>query len=112
MAKLLTILSALSEPTRLAILRLLWLAERDLCLCEIMDDLCLTQARASRHLTVLKNAGLICACQKDGWAHYRRNPKIPPSTLRVVENLLDLTPEWKVTPSSQIHLTKKGSRCA
>ena len=49
---------ALSHPARLEILRVL--AERETCICgEIVDDLPLAQSTVSRHLKVLKEAGLI-----------------------------------------------------
>ncbi|PSQ95606.1 MAG: transcriptional regulator [Bacteroidetes bacterium SW_9_63_38] len=49
---------ALSHPARLAILRVL--AERSECICgEIVEDLPLAQSTVSRHLKVLKEAGLI-----------------------------------------------------
>lgn len=49
---------ALSHPARLAILEVL--ARRDTCVCgELVDELPLAQATVSRHLKVLKDAGLI-----------------------------------------------------
>ena len=49
---------ALAHPARLAIVRLL--AERSACICgEIVDDLPLAQSTVSRHLKVLKEAGLV-----------------------------------------------------
>lgn len=49
---------AISHPARLAILEVL--AERKTCICgEIVDELPLAQATVSRHLKVLKEAGLI-----------------------------------------------------
>lgn len=49
---------ALSHPARLAILQVL--AERSECICgEIVDDLPLAQSTVSRHLKVLKEAGLV-----------------------------------------------------
>lgn len=49
---------ALSHPARLQILRVL--AERDTCVCgDIVDDLPLAQSTVSRHLKVLKEAGLV-----------------------------------------------------
>lgn len=50
--------NALSHPARLAILQVL--ADRDECICgEIVDELPLAQATVSRHLKVLKEAGLV-----------------------------------------------------
>lgn len=58
MTRLATYAKALAHPARLAILRVL--AERSACICgEIVDDLPLAQASVSRHLKVLKEAGLI-----------------------------------------------------
>jgi ArsR family transcriptional regulator len=49
---------ALAHPARLDILRVL--ASRTTCVCgEIVDELPLAQATVSRHLKVLKEAGLI-----------------------------------------------------
>jgi len=49
---------ALAHPARLAIIRLL--ATRTACVCgEIVDDLPLAQSTVSRHLKVLKEAGLV-----------------------------------------------------
>lgn len=49
---------ALSHPARLAIVQIL--AERNECICgEIVDDLPLAQSTVSRHLKVLRDAGLV-----------------------------------------------------
>lgn len=49
---------ALAHPARLAIIQLL--ADRDACVCgEIVEDLPLAQSTVSRHLKVLKEAGLV-----------------------------------------------------
>lgn len=49
---------AISHPARLAILEVL--ADRETCICgEIVDELPLAQATVSRHLKVLKEAGLV-----------------------------------------------------
>lgn len=56
MEKLVDMLNALSDETRLRILNLLY--ERELCVCDIMGTLQITQAKASRHLIYMKNAGL------------------------------------------------------
>ena len=58
MAEMAEMAKALSHPARMAILRVL--AEQSECVCgEIVDDLPLAQSTVSRHLKVLKEAGLI-----------------------------------------------------
>lgn len=54
---------ALGHPTRLQILRLL--AKGELCGCEIVPEFELDQSGISRHLSVLKRAGLIDS-RRDG----------------------------------------------
>ena len=51
------ILKALGEPTRLKIIR--FLAERELCICELVAVLDMSQPRISQHVKVLKKAGLV-----------------------------------------------------
>jgi len=54
---------ALSDPIRLEILAYLRNGEK--CVCEIVPHLKLIQPLVSRHLKVLKDAGII-RCRKDG----------------------------------------------
>jgi len=59
---------ALSDNTRLKILILL--SKKELCVCQIEAALIISQAKASRHLTVLKHAGLV-KVKRDGlWMYY------------------------------------------
>jgi ArsR family transcriptional regulator, arsenate/arsenite/antimonite-responsive transcriptional repressor len=69
MQDLLNIFKALSDETRLRILKLL---ERyELCVCDIVAALDMSQPKVSFHLNVLKEAGFI-KDRKDGrWIHYR-----------------------------------------
>jgi ArsR family transcriptional regulator len=60
---------ALSDETRLRILSLVW--EDELCVCEIEACLGLTQSNASRHLTALKNAGLLSVARRAQWSYYK-----------------------------------------
>jgi ArsR family transcriptional regulator len=60
---------ALADETRLRILKLLEV--REMCVCEVMVALDLTQPTASHHLGILENAGLV-RDKKDGkWVFYR-----------------------------------------
>lgn len=60
---------ALSEEIRLRILALLM--DGEMCVCEIESCLNLSQSNASRHLTVLKNAGVLESYKKAQWVYYR-----------------------------------------
>lgn len=61
---------ALADETRLQILCLLMIKE-ELCVCDIMGALGITQSKASRHLRYLFNLGLV-ADRRDGlWMYYQ-----------------------------------------
>ena len=66
---LVKVFRALSDPTRVRILKLL-LGEKNLCVCEIMQALDISQARASRHLGILKEAGFLKDERRGYWVHY------------------------------------------
>ncbi|MCO5386515.1 metalloregulator ArsR/SmtB family transcription factor [Desulfosporosinus sp.] len=68
MEKLLDALKALSDETRLRILNLLF--EKELCVCDIMETLQISQAKASRHLIYLKNAELVKDRKHAQWVYY------------------------------------------
>lgn len=82
-----TTLSALAEPTRLAAVRLLW-DGREHCVCELMRELGATQSRMSRHMSVLKAAGLVIDRRDAQWVRYRRSPDLPDTLVTLVEAAL------------------------
>lgn len=68
MKDLLAVFKALSEETRLRILKLLERGE--LCVCDIVAALEMIQPKVSFHLGVLKEAGLIRDRKQGRWIHY------------------------------------------
>jgi len=69
MEKLLGIFKALSDETRLRIVKLL--EKGELCVCDIVAALNIVQPKASFHLGVLRDAGLIMGRREGKWMHYR-----------------------------------------
>ena len=53
-------------------LKMLWLLfnNRELCVCDIMAVLEITQSKASRHLAALRNAGLVTDRKEGLWSYY------------------------------------------
>ncbi len=78
------ILTALSDPTRLAALAMLW-DGKERCVCELMRTLGATQSRMSRHMGILKTAGLVIDRRDAQWVRYRRNPQLAPKLSAVVD---------------------------
>ena len=90
------ILSALAEPTRLAAMTML----RDgceHCVCELMQALGASQSRMSRHMKILKDAGLVTDRRDAQWVRYRRNGEMPALVAALVDAALATT----ASPSRQ-----------
>ena len=66
------IFHALSDDTRLAVLRMLGGGER--CVCDLQDALDVAQSRLSFHLKVLKDAGLVHDRRDGRWSYYALRP--------------------------------------
>jgi ArsR family transcriptional regulator len=67
---------ALSDPTRLRIVSLL-AAETELCVCELTHALDLSQPMISRHLSNLRETGLVDDRRAGKWIYYRLHPELP-----------------------------------
>jgi ArsR family transcriptional regulator len=86
------IFKALSHETRLAILGLV-LQHGPVCVCEVEQILGITQAKASRHLRYLRNAGVL-EDEREGLIVNYRLPPEPGRELKATLALLrDLLPE-------------------
>ncbi len=64
-----TVAKAVADPSRMRILKLLEGGE--LCVCQIVAVLDLAPATVSRHLALLKTAGLLQQRRSGKWAYYR-----------------------------------------
>ena len=62
---------ALSDETRLEIVRRLSAGER--CVCDLTSALDSAQSRLSFHLKVLKDAGIVSDRKQGRWSYYRLN---------------------------------------
>lgn len=69
METLATSLKALSDPTRLRILRLL--DHGELCVCDLMEALQLPQSKVSRHMSFLNHSGWVDGRRSGKWVYYR-----------------------------------------
>jgi ArsR family transcriptional regulator len=86
------LMSALSERTRLDALRIIWDGDEH-CVCELMQVLGATQSRMSRHMNVLKTAGLLIDRRDAQWVRYRRNPNLSPAISNIVDAVFAASPE-------------------
>jgi ArsR family transcriptional regulator len=89
MNEFLRIAKALSDETRVR--ALLSLSGGELCLCQVVDLLGLSPSTVSKHMSVLRDAGLVASRREGRWIHYRLSGNTPPAraALRWVRQSLD-----------------------
>ena len=75
---------ALSDLTRLRMLVLLS-SEGELCVCELTHALGEIQPKISRHLGLLREAGVVLDRRQGQWIYYRLNPDLPDWARTVIE---------------------------
>jgi ArsR family transcriptional regulator len=69
MTEFIEITKALSDPNRVR--ALMALRHQELCVCRIIELLQLAPSTVSKHLTILRQAGLIEGRKEGRWMHYR-----------------------------------------
>lgn len=82
------ILNALCDSTRRAALAIVWDGGEH-CVCELMERLDASQSRMSRHMKVLREAGLVIDRRDAQWVRFRRNPDIAPEIITMISAVLD-----------------------
>lgn len=81
------ILNALCDSTRRAALAIVWDGGEH-CVCELMERLDASQSRMSRHMKVLREAGLVVDRRDAQWVRFRRSPDLAPEIMAVIAAVL------------------------
>jgi ArsR family transcriptional regulator len=92
MRTLASVFKALSDETRLQMFGLL-LREGELCVCDFVEVLSVTQSKASRHLRYLVNAGLLQDRRAGIWVYFRIAEEPGPVESAVLDSLRKILPE-------------------
>ena len=91
--KLVAVFHALSDETRVAIVKRLAGGER--CVCDLQDLLDAAQSRLSYHLKTLKDAGLIMDRREGRWVHYSLVPGRLDIITSFVANIESAAQAWQ-----------------
>lgn len=83
MREVVGITKALADETRLRIIMLV--ADREPCVCQIVEVLGYAPSTVSKHLSILKGAGLVDSYKRGRWIYYH----VPRSPSPVVRRALD-----------------------
>lgn len=86
-------LRAIAEPLRCRIVELL--AEEELCVCHLVEQLEVPQPLVSHHLRALREAGLVESERFRYWTYYRLRPE---ALSRLADDLRDLADRGVAAP--------------
>jgi ArsR family transcriptional regulator, arsenate/arsenite/antimonite-responsive transcriptional repressor len=106
MQEILNIFKALSEETRLRILKLL--ENGELCVCDIVAALDTIQPKVSFHLSTLKESGLIKDRKQGKWVHYSINDSDMFRRFLLLSALERISPEAVLEDSRRLADFLKG----
>lgn len=98
---------ALADDTRLKMLLLIH-EEQELCVCELTEALQQIQPKVSRHLALLKKAGILLDRRQGQWVFYRINPALPEWSQAVLNESLEGNDSFLKTARRQ--LKRMGDR--
>ena len=86
MNEVVNIFKALSDSNRIRILKML--ETRLLCVCEIREVLNLANSTVSKHLSILKEVGLIGDEKEGKWVNYHLNIYPADSNMQSIQQLI------------------------
>ncbi|MBN2319971.1 MAG: metalloregulator ArsR/SmtB family transcription factor [Acidobacteria bacterium] len=108
-------------------LNMLWLLfnRRELCVCDIMAVLEITQSKASRHLATMRNLGIVTDRREGQWSYYSLCPvegQLAKDHLKLLKTTLSQRPEadqlleklhiWLKEKEKGASCTPDGKRCS
>lgn len=103
------VLKVLGDRTRLRILGLLLHGET--CVCDIHETLKAPQPKVSRHLAVLRHAGLVDSRREGLWVHYRLAHLADPRLALVADTVRHVLAQLDAVQRDAARLQQRGSRC-
>jgi ArsR family transcriptional regulator len=80
------LLRALADRTRLRLLNLM--GDTEICVCFFVEVLGTNQPKISRHLSYLRNAGIVRARRDGKWMHYQIAEPSDPALARVLGEVM------------------------
>lgn len=82
-------LKAVSDPNRLKLLACL--KKGEVCACDLVNVLNVSQPAVSQQLKKLKEAGIIIERPAGTWKYYRLNDNLPPYIQVIIDELEDIS---------------------
>jgi len=99
----------LSDQTRLRALMLLQ-SEAELCVCELTFALKESQPKISRHLALMRDAGIVESRRAGIWMHYRISQRLPRWALEILVQIREQIDGVTPFREDMKQLAKMGNR--
>lgn len=74
----------------------------ELCVCELTCALGESQPKVSRHLALLRSAGLLLDRRQGQWVYYRLNPDLPTWVSEILRATLQANADWLAHNSTRL----------
>ena len=97
---------ALADPTRLRLLNLI--ADREICVCYLVEILRMSQPKVSRHLAYLRRAGMVASRREGKWMHYRLAMPKDEIAARILQETLK---HLREKPEMRRDVSRLGDAC-
>jgi len=81
-----SLFNILSDPTRLRALMLMQSAS-EVCVCELTFALNESQPKISRHLALMREAGIVESRREGTWMHYRLSRELPGWSSKILKHM-------------------------
>ncbi|MCE2595847.1 metalloregulator ArsR/SmtB family transcription factor [Motilimonas cestriensis] len=81
-------LKLLGDETRICCLLLIY-NKKVMCVCELTETLQLSQPKISRHLALLRQAGILTSERKGQWVYYQLAVDLPPWFYDLLQQLIE-----------------------
>ncbi len=111
--KMSEVFGALSDPTRLRIIRMLASnMESDLCVVELAKKVGISQPALSQHIRILKNVGILDGNRKGFRVYYNINTDVLKNYKADVDKLFKMAfvkcPDWGKCSGHKRHISFRG----
>lgn len=96
-----SLFKCLADDTRTKI-TLLIVREGELCVCELIAALEQSQPKISRHLALLRTAGLLMDRRQGQWVYYRLHPDLPQWAKEILITVVNANQAWLETQTKRL----------
>lgn len=106
----LSFFKCLADDTRLKSLLLVYL-EKELCVCDLITALQLSQPKVSRHLAQLRKCQLLVDERRGKWVYYTLNPQLPQWAVDVLSTTAHDSNPYLNVCINNLNNTKQNASC-